>query len=45
MLGHSSKVLPPAVEAAIRKADYIWWPKVLPGSKEAFDYATKIKKE
>jgi hypothetical protein len=28
-----------------KEADYIWWPRVLPGSKGAFDYATKIEKE
>jgi len=28
-----------------KEADYIWWPKVMPGSKDAFDYATKIDKE
>jgi len=33
-------------EAGLPKhADYIWWPKVLPGSKEAFDHATKIEEE
>jgi len=28
-----------------KEADYIWWPKVLPGSKEAFDQATKVEEE
>ena len=28
-----------------KQADYIWWPKVMPGSKDAFDHATKIEKE
>ena len=33
-------------EAGLSKeADYVWWPKVMPGSKSAFDYATKIEKE
>jgi len=28
-----------------KHADYIWWPKVSPGSKEAFDYATEVNKK